>query len=100
MNKKTIDCEKAKLDPSAVFASPEEVGNHPDLTKVQKIEILRRWEYDACELEVAEEEGMIGTEVSLLARILTELKKLDAELDTGNSPPTKQRGLSSADIIN
>ena len=100
MNNTPIDYEKAKLDPSAVFTCPEEIGQHAGLTRKQKIEILRRWEYDACELEVAEEEGMIATEPSLLARILAELKALAVGLDTEHSPPTKQRGLSSSDINN
>ncbi len=98
MNNKPIDCEKAKLDPSAVFENPEGVTKRKDLTKKQKIEILRRWEYDACELEVAEEEGMLSNEPSLLERILAELHSLVGNIDTDHSPPTKQRGITSSDV--
>lgn len=44
---KAIDMEKALLDPSSVFASPEEVAERDDLSAEQRIEILRRWSYDA-----------------------------------------------------
>lgn len=63
------DMARAKLDPGAVFAGPEEVRDDPRLSSAQKADILRRWEYDARELSVAEEEGMAGGEASLLDRI-------------------------------
>ena len=45
------------LDPTAVFRGPEDVLQRAELTRAQKIEILRRWEYDALELQFAEEEN-------------------------------------------
>lgn len=45
-----MDIEKAMLDPVSVFACPDEVFDDQSLTREQKIEILRRWEYDAREL--------------------------------------------------
>jgi hypothetical protein len=63
------DIARAKLDPGAVFAGPEEVRDDPRLSAGEKADILRRWEYDARELSVAEEEGMAGGEASLLDRI-------------------------------
>jgi hypothetical protein len=41
-----IDIEKALLNPASVFDTPEEVLHAKGLSRVQKIEILRRWEYD------------------------------------------------------
>jgi hypothetical protein len=89
----TIDLEKALLDPGAVFSVPEKVRDHELLTRVQKIEILRRWAYDASELSVAEEEGMVGGEPSQLARILAILDALTGGFDVEHSPPTKQEGV-------
>ena len=43
------------LDPTMVFKDPTDVIADENLSRDQKIEILRRWEYDARELEVAEE---------------------------------------------
>ncbi|MCF8466498.1 MAG: hypothetical protein K9G33_03785 [Sneathiella sp.] len=100
MTKCPIDIDKAKLDPSSVFESPEEVAEHTDLSKETKIEILRRWEYDASELEVAEEEGMVGGEPSLLMRVLSTLETLSGGFSTQHSPPTKQGGLSRSDTSN
>jgi hypothetical protein len=50
-----MNIEKAKLNPAAVFKSPQEVVSSQKLSGEQKIEILRRWEQDAALMEVAEE---------------------------------------------
>jgi hypothetical protein len=42
-----IELKRARLVPSAVFASPAEVVRAPGLSRAQKIAILRRWEFDA-----------------------------------------------------
>ena len=52
--------EKALLDPASAFTSPEQVLTSAELSREQKIEILHRWEYDARQLEVAEEENMLS----------------------------------------
>jgi hypothetical protein len=46
------------MNPSAVFHYPDEVVEHSRLTREQQIEILCRWSYDACAMEVAEKENM------------------------------------------
>lgn len=92
-NDDEIDLEQARLDPGSVFLSPEELRDHARLTQAQKIEILRRWAYDASELAVAEEEGMMGGESSQLARILSVLDDLTDGYDVEHSPPTKQKGV-------
>jgi hypothetical protein len=87
-----VDLDKMMLDPESVFATPEEVRDHPALTKEQKIEILRRWAYEASELAVAEEEGMAKDEAIGLARILGVLNELTGGFDVEHTPPTKQDG--------
>lgn len=42
-----IELKRARLVPSAVFASPAEVVWAAGLSRAQKIAILRRWEFDA-----------------------------------------------------
>ncbi len=86
---KDIDLKRASLNPAAVFPSPEAVVEHPGLTREQKTEILKRWKYDACELEVAEEENMGGGEPSRLEQVLSSLAVLGVETDHEHSPPTK-----------
>ncbi len=89
-----IDLEKAMLDPTAVFRNPEDVLHQAELTQSQKIEILRRWEFDARALEVAEEENMAGAEPSdVLDRVLSALHALGAGPDLEHGPPTKQGGV-------
>lgn len=73
------DFERAMLDPAAVFASPEQVLERTDLSKDQKVKILRSWLEDATELSVADEEGMGGGEPSLIERVSKTLADLEAE---------------------
>jgi len=89
----SVDMDKALLDPGAVFATPEDVLGHAGLTPEQKIEILRRWAYDAAEVAVAVEEGMPGEDNGLLRRILLALEQLGGGIDAGHTGPTKQDGL-------
>src|SRR5262247_1065003 len=70
-----IDVEKALLDPGLVFKTPGEVLANNELTRAQKIEILRRWEYDVRELQVADEEGMEGPEPVTLDAVLDALRR-------------------------
>ena len=72
------DLERALLDPTAVFKAPEQVLTRDDLSAEQKTAILRRWAYDARELEVAEDEGMRDGEPDLLERVLRTLDELKA----------------------
>ncbi len=85
-----IDLKKALLDPARVFKEPQNVVASDELTRDQKIEILRRWEYDARQLEVAEEEaGMEVRRPEMFDLILQALHGLDFERDTQHTPPTK-----------
>ena len=73
--------EKALGNPAASFGSPEAVVDTPDLSKQEKIEILRRWEYDARELDAEEEESPEGhSERNLLQRIHQALHDLETSL--------------------
>jgi hypothetical protein len=75
-----IDIQKALLDPTSVFAHPQDVVNHAQLSRDQKIEILRRWAYDAKELETATDENMTGGVEDRLSEVLKALKDLGAGL--------------------
>jgi len=89
-----IDVKQALIT-SAVFQKPQDVIERNDLSRQQKIEILRRWEYDARELQVAEEEGMKpppGAPAIALDSILKALRTLGAAADVEHSAPTKQGG--------
>lgn len=67
------------LDPSAHFESPQSLATDPELSREQKIELLRRWYHDALELQVAEEEGMAGGERNLLQETVEALRSLEAD---------------------
>jgi hypothetical protein len=91
--KRQFEFERLLADPSAIYVSPEELVSDSQLTVKEKVEVLRRWAYDADELAVAEEEGMTGEASGLLERILAALEQLGAEIDTDHTPPTKQGGI-------
>ncbi len=67
------------LDPALVFRGPEDLLKRDGLTREQKIEILRRWKFDALQLQVAEEENMRSEQPSdILDRVLQALHALNA----------------------
>jgi hypothetical protein len=92
------EVERAMEAPASVFAAPEEVLAQSGLTREQKIEILRRWQYDAVEVDVAVEEGMPGEEDPLLRRIMLALGELTGPINLEHLGPNKQHGLPREDI--
>lgn len=88
------DLQRALTDPASVFPAPQAVVEQDDLSNEQKIEILRRWEYDARELMVMEEEALPATEPSpTLDLVLEALHCLGAIDDAPHPSPTKQGGV-------
>ncbi|HVS16346.1 MAG TPA: hypothetical protein VMV46_20715 [Thermoanaerobaculia bacterium] len=87
-----LDLEQALLDPHSVFATPAALLADERLDREQKVEILRRWQYDAAELEVAEEEGMTDGEPSLSGEISRALRTLTGGHDLEGPGPTKHGG--------
>jgi hypothetical protein len=88
------DLEKALFNPAMVFKTPQEVVDSGDLSREQKIEILRRWEYDLRELQVADEESMTAPkpEAVTLDIVLKALHAVGAPPDVERTAPTKQGG--------
>jgi hypothetical protein len=88
-----INLAFALTDPASTFNSPKNVLLNHDLSKEQKIEVLRRWDYDMREIEVAEEENMQGQDnAEMHEQILAALHILKAYIDLEHTPPTKQGG--------
>jgi hypothetical protein len=96
----TLDLDKALLNPGSVFSSPQALLQHRELSKEQKIEILRRWAYDASEDEVALEEGMPDGESDLLRTILVALDQLAGGIDMEQTGPSKQHGIPRSAVRN
>ena len=88
-----IDFALAFLDPSAVFAAPEEILTCDSLSQQQKTTLLQQWQYDASSIAVAEEEGMLSDRELLLQRILQALHEITGGVDVEHTSPTKQSGL-------
>ena len=63
------DYDQALLTPQKIFELPMEVVETDSLTTQQKIRVLKRWEADANDLEVASNENMTGGESSRLGEV-------------------------------
>lgn len=83
--------DDAFLDPAGTFVHPRQVLEHAELDREQKVEILRRWQYDASELAVATDEGMGGGEPNQLDAVLEALAALGEE-PVPDEAPIKQGG--------
>lgn len=71
--------EKALLNPTSVYQLPKEVLVDDSLSREEKIKVLRQWEYDARNLQTADEENMPESEEegSMLNRVLRALHSLE-----------------------
>lgn len=85
---------RAMRDPAEVFSAPADVLSADGVSQKEKIDILRRWEYDAREELVADEEGFAGNAPgALLDDIVAALHSLGTGPDVEHSPPTKAGGV-------
>ncbi len=87
----TINIEKAKLEPSHFFKTPDDVLTCKELKRDQKIEILKSWKHDALDMQVADEENMPCTDdrYDLLDHILKAMRDLGVTPNTTKGSPTK-----------
>jgi hypothetical protein len=93
--------EKAMLDVSKVFTSPEAIGDRADITREEKLKLLQQWEYDLQLLLVASEENMPRqadtTEPGNVAELVRRIHKLVAQMGAEANPektgPAKAGGI-------
>ena len=71
-----LDLQRACLVPSSVFASPDEVVASSQLSRSQKLAILRRWEFDSRRISGF---GGAGDAEALLTQIHRALRKVQGE---------------------
>jgi hypothetical protein len=70
------DYDQALLTPQKIFELPMEVVETESLTAEQKLKVLKRWEADAHDLEVATDENMSGGERSRLGEVRRAIHEL------------------------
>jgi hypothetical protein len=85
-----IDFQKALQDPGLAIKTPGEILQSKELSREQKIKLLRQWEYDVREIQVAEEENMVGPEPITLSSIHEALGSLGVFRDTERAAPTSR----------
>ena len=76
------------------FKSPQDVVENRNLTSAEKVLLLLDWAYDACELAVAEEEGMAGGVASEIYSVMCALNEVTAGFDVEHTCPTKHAAFS------
>jgi hypothetical protein len=86
--------EKLAADVSKHFASPDAVLTRDDLTREQKLALLRQWEYDLHLMQVATEENMTGNtppgnNAEKIRAVRSAAEKLGAEVEDEGSGPAK-----------
>lgn len=86
------DIDARLFNPEHFYKTPYEVLTDSHLSQIDKIKILKRWEYDQRELMVAEEENMRGETLFILDEVLDALHQLGKGVDLQKAPPTKQGG--------
>jgi hypothetical protein len=70
----SIELKRARLVPSSVFASPDEVVGSVEFSRAQKIAILRRWEFDVR----GAESGLVVHQDAMLDKVRDALAALGA----------------------
>ena len=85
-----IELKRARLVPSAMFTSPDAVVRSADLSPAQKIQILRRWEFDARRSLNGDPLASPGDVTGLLHQVQGALAALDA------LPPAEAMAAGSA----
>ena len=73
-----IELKRARLVPSSMFASPDAVVRSADLSRTQKLQILRRWEFDARHTLCADPIPCAGDDAGMLKRVRGALAELGA----------------------
>jgi hypothetical protein len=86
--------EKLAADVSKHFASPDALLARDDLTREQKLALLRQWEYDLHLLQVATEENMTGdtppgNNAETIRDVRSAAEKLGAKIDDEGSAAAK-----------
>jgi len=73
-----IELKRARLVPSSVFPSPDAVVRSTELSRAQKIQILRRWEFDCSRNLGGERVATLGDFTGMLTRVRGALALLGA----------------------
>jgi hypothetical protein len=92
MDEHTFD--EVFADVSKHFASPDALLAREDLTREQKLALLRQWEYDLHLMQVATEENMTsdatpGNNAEKIRQVRAAAEKLGADVDSGGSGSAK-----------
>lgn len=78
------DYDRALIAPEEVFKAPLDVVHAESLTLEQKMKVLKHWEANAQDLQVATEESMTGPTSSRLGEVKAAIIALDEKSTVHN----------------
>jgi hypothetical protein len=88
--------DEALADVGKVYRHPQAVFDDARLTRAEKIKLLKQWEYDLRELQVAAEENMTGPGMGQNAELLRSVREclngLGSDEDLELAGASKQGG--------
>ena len=92
--------ERLSTDVSKHFASPKALLAEDDLTREQKLALLRQWEYDLHLMQVATEENMTsdappGNNAEKIREVRAAAEKLGADTESDGSAAAKSGSVVS-----
>ncbi len=70
------DYDRALIAPEQVFGTPMDIVGTDSMTSEQKLRVLKHWEANARDLQVASEENMTGGKPSRLGEVRSAILKL------------------------
>jgi uncharacterized protein (UPF0128 family) len=80
--------EQAMGDVSKLFERPGAVLADREFTAAQKLKLLKQWEYDLREMQVAADENMTGPKMENNDELLREVRACLGKLGDAHSPET------------
>jgi hypothetical protein len=85
-----VRLQEAKQNPAAVYDQPDDVLQDANLTRGEKIDVLRQWYQDANQLQTAADENMTGGEPDRLRSVSKALLALGVSPANENDPHSEE----------
>jgi len=74
---KPFNIERIMINPANFYDMPDAVLHDSGLSTQQQKDVLKNWEFDARELDVADDENMSGGPPGLLSEVLKAIDELE-----------------------
>ena len=87
------DFEQVLNDPAAFYANPLAIVSDDDLSRTQRLRLLKEWAQDLMDRQVAADEGMGAETARVEAAESTLLRQVNVAIETVEASPEAPPGL-------